>query len=522
MRKFLFCLSVGLCFIAQAQINSDSVIMTVAGKPIALDEFLFIAQKNGQLDFSDEKSVTEYIELFKNFKLKVADAVSLGLDKSKEFQSDIEEYEALLMDSYLTDKAAEEAFAKMIYDRGDYLLDVSHILFRLPQKALIKDTITIYEEALAVYNQLKKNGDIDTVGQKIGHESAGSIVYERIYSVQPMQTEKAFEDAIYSMREGDISLPVRTNYGYHIIRLNKRKPNLGSVRVAHIMFGFTEQTTREQKAKLFVDAQNILKQLRDGRDFTELAMINSTDESSRKDGGLLSVFTQGQMELPFEEAAFALVNPGDFSDIFETSQGYHILRLMERKSRPSFDSQKNNLISLMKKTDYNFELCRKADEKMRKDNKFNYFPEAYSELEKLCNDYFPSDRRFYEIGREKKNPLIEINGKKISQNEFIDYIQRFPYSSKNFAGDYLWEEFDFYVRDLLITETRNSIEIKYPEYNYLLQEYRDGTLLFEVSALKLWNKPVNEQKTLENEWIMELNKEYPVEINWGLLQKMTK
>lgn len=522
MRKFLFCLSVGLCLIAQAQINSDSVIMTVAGKPIALDEFLFIAQKNGQIDFSDEKSVAEYIELFKNFKLKVADAESLGLNKTKEFQSDIEAYEALLMDSYLTDKVAEEAFAKTIYERGNYLLDVSHILFRLPQKALIKDTVAVYEEALAVYNQLKNNNEIDVVGQKIGNENAGSIVYERIYNVQPMQTEKAFEDAIYSMREGDISLPIRTNYGYHIIRLNKRKPNLGSVRVAHIMLGFTEQTTKDQKTKLFADAENILKQLRDGRDFTELAMVNSTDENSRKNGGLLSAFVQGQMELPFEEAAFSLANPGDFSTIIETSQGYHILRLIERKSRPSFDSQKNNLISLLKRTDYNFELCKKADEKMREENNFNIFLEAYSELESLCNDNFPGDRTFYEIGREKKKPLIEINGKKIAQSEFVDYMQQYSYSSKTFASDYLWEEFNFYVRDLLIAETRKNIELKYPEHNYLLQEYRDGTLLFEVSSLKLWSKPVSEQKALENEWLLELNKKYPVEINWDLLQKMTK
>ena len=145
MKKLLISLGVFACVTVNAQIASDSVVMTVAGKQVPLSEFIFIAEKNGEVDLSSTKSVKSYVELFKNFKLKVAEAESLGIDQTSSFKSELDGYRAQLIDSYMSDKEGEKAAARAVYDRGDHSVELTHILFRLPEKTVSKDTVAVYQ-----------------------------------------------------------------------------------------------------------------------------------------------------------------------------------------------------------------------------------------------------------------------------------------------------------------------------------------------------------------------------------------
>ena len=143
MKKLLISLGVFACVTVNAQTASDSVVMTVAGKQVPLSEFIFIAEKNGEVDLSNTKSVKNYVELFKNFKLKVAEAESLGIDQTSSFKSELDGYRAQLIDSYMSDKEGEKAAARAVYDRGDHSVELTHILFRLPEKTVSKDTVAV-------------------------------------------------------------------------------------------------------------------------------------------------------------------------------------------------------------------------------------------------------------------------------------------------------------------------------------------------------------------------------------------
>lgn len=121
MKKLLISLGVFACVTVNAQTASDSVVMTVAGKQVPLSEFIFIAEKNGEVDLSNTKSVKNYVELFKNFKLKVAEAESLGIDQTSSFKSELDGYRAQLINSYMSDKEGEKAAARAVYDRGGSL-----------------------------------------------------------------------------------------------------------------------------------------------------------------------------------------------------------------------------------------------------------------------------------------------------------------------------------------------------------------------------------------------------------------
>lgn len=522
IKELLVLTGIFVCVIGKAQIPADSVVMTVAGKQIPLDEFVFIAQKNSEVDLSDRKSVDAYVELFKNFKLKVAEAESLGMDKTKSFRDELENYRTQLTSSYLSDKEGEEAAVRTVYDRYGEVLELSHILFRLPQKSLSKDTVAVYQEAMKAYERIAGGEDFATVGEELMKADKEHVGYEYVSSLLPMQTVKAFESVVYSMPVGSLSKPVRTTMGFHVIKLHSRKPNPGLLRVAHILIAFPKDSVANGEAQTLAQAEEVYEKAKAGADFAELAKNYSADSGTAKKGGELPVFGVGEMLKPFETAAFALNTPGEISRPVKTRFGYHIIKLVEKKGIPSFDTKKKSWSRQMAQGERNFEYYQAFDERMKQEYGYIFYPEAYAELQAICNECFPSDPAFYEKAKDMNKILFHLNGIDFPQNEFAYYIQRCPFSTKSYAGDFMQEVYDLFVRDIVTTAERKNLTMKHPEFNLLMQEYRDGILLFEISNKEVWSKPMEQQAKAEADWIAQLNQKYPVEINRKLVKKISK
>ena len=294
MKKLLISLGVFACVTVNAQTASDSVVMTVAGKQVPLSEFIFIAEKNGEVDLSNTKSVKNYVELFKNFKLKVAEAESLGIDQTSSFKSELDGYRAQLIDSYMSDKEGEKAAARAV--------ELTHILFRLPEKTVSKDTVAVYQEAMRVYERLQKGEDMETVGKALAEKDKEHVACEYVRCLLPMQSLKVFEDAAYSLPIGVVSEPVRTKLGFHLIKVHSRKPNPGRIHVAHILIAFPKDSAIQDSSAFLAKAQAIYKQVQEGADFGELAKEYSGDAASAKKEGVLPWFGVGEMVQPFEQA----------------------------------------------------------------------------------------------------------------------------------------------------------------------------------------------------------------------------
>ena len=522
MKKLLVLSLVFACLTGEARNLPDSVVMTVAGKQVPLAEFVFMAKKNGEVNLADRKSLENYVELYKNFKLKVADAEAAGLDKTKDFTDELEGYRAQLTSSYLSDKDGEEAAVRVEYDRLGEILELSHILFRLPAQTVSKDTVAVYEKALEAYERIKNGEDIAAVGSELSKEDPEQIGYEYTRCLLPMQTIKAFENAAYAMKPGELSMPVRTTLGFHLIKLISRKPNPGMRHVAHILIPFKQDSVTRSDSETLALAEEVYKKAQNGADFGELAQEYSTDGASARKGGELPWFGVGEMVEPFEKAAFAWTTPNELPQPIKTRFGYHIIKLLGKSGIPSFEEKKKTWSKIMAQGERNFEYYQAFDERLKKEYGYVFYPEAYKEMVALCNDNFPTDKEFYEKAKDMNKTLFHLADTDFPQSEFAYYIQRCPFSTKTYAGDFMQEVFDLFIRDIVTTAERKNLMTKHPEFTHLMQEYRDGILLFNISNQKVWSKPAAEQTTLEEEWVKQLAKEYPVTINWKLLKKLKK
>ncbi len=507
---------------AHANPAGDSVAMTVAGKAIGIDEFLFMANKNGETDLSDKKKLESFVELFEIYKLKVADAEAEGLDKTKSFKEELDKYKAQLTSDYLSDRLAEEKVLSDEYARLKEVLDLTHILFFLPQETVSKDTVAVYQQALDAYQRIRQGEDIMAVGADLMKKDSGHVGYEHVRSFYPMRTVKAFEDYVYQMPEGAVSMPIRTKLGFHVVKLNRRIPNPGRRQVSHILIPFGQDSVTRTEEETCKQAEEVYRMAVAGKDFAELAKQYSSDKGSAQKGGLLPVFGLGEMVAEFEQAAFALKNPGDISKPVKTRFGYHIIKLEKDLGIQPFDEVKKSWHRQMSQGEWNFALHKGFDDRMKKEYDFVFHPEAYAELEAICNDYFPTDPKFYEQAKSLDKELMRIDTVSFAQNDFAAYIPQYPFSVKTYAGDFMREVLDLCIHDILTNKERKNLERKHPEFGLLLNEYRDGTLLFTISNQKIWTKPAGEQAELEEAWIKELKGKYPVEINWEALRKAVK
>ena len=517
--KALFISSLLLAGTSVFGMNRDSVVMTVAGKPVSIDEFVFMAEKNGAVNLSDRKERDSFVELYKNFKLKVAEAEAEGLDKTKSFAEELDEYRSQLTADFLSDKEGEDAAVRVEFERMKEMVECSHILFRLPEQTLSRDTAAVYQQALEAYRRIQGGEDFVAVAKECVAQAPKKVAYEHVYRLHPMQTIKAFENQVFTMPVGSVSAPVRTKLGYHIIRLENRLPNPGKIKVAHILLAFPKNATAADTAKVKADAEQLYAELQAGADFAEKAKTLSADPKSAARGGMLPAFDPGTMVREFEDAAYKLKTPGELSQPVESRFGYHIIKLIEAPKQPDYAVEKKRLTRLMAQGERNFELYKAFDDKMKQEYGYEFYPEAYAELQALCNDYFPTDTAFYNRAREMKKPLFRLDGEVHLQDEFAYYIQRCPFSAKTYAGDFMQEVYDLFVRELATISERKNLKKKHPEFDLLMGEYRDGILLFEISNRRIWSKPMSEQKALDEAWIAELNEKYPVTINWEVLDK---
>ena len=506
--------------------KKDPVVMTVSGKDVLLSEFLYAAKKDNSVDFKNKKAVESYVELYKNFKLKVADAEAMQINEAPRFASEFENYALQLQASYLTDKRGEDSAMLVIYEREKVIPGLKEIYFSYPEdiyfsrKILTKDTAELYSKANAVYQRIKNGESFEEVGESLTNEpNARYVVREYVF---PLQLPRELEGIIFGMEPGDISGTLRSRFGFHLFKIDRKIPNPGKIRVAHLLTAYpSENPTDEEIAETRQRSEDIYQKAIVSDDFAQVVLEMSDDTVNAKRGGLLE-FGLGTTLEAIEKAGFALENIGDISKPFQSRYGYHILQLVDRIPEIPFEERQSDIYDSMRATDGIFDLYHTFVERMKERHGFVFYPEAYEELKRLADENHPLDSVFISRGMEMEKTLLRVDTIDFPQSNFVEYLRYNHLTPHAYSLDFMQDVFDFYVRDILTESEKRTLESDYPEFNMLLKEFYDGTLLFELANKRVWSKPEEDQEALEAEWIKELNEKYPVKINWKVIKKIKK
>ena len=486
MKKIVLTVVLGIFVIMTSAQN----VLTIGDENISLEEFKRVFYKNNHNAEVTKEYLEDYINLFVNFKLKVREAEELGLDTNPSFVSELEGYRKQLAKPYLKNNDFDnqmltEAYARMLKD-----VNASHILIALDDKANDNDTSIAYNKALEIrksiiegkvsFSEAAKihSDDNFSKGGNLGYFTVFMMVYD-------------FETAAYETPIGEISMPVRTKYGYHLVKVNDKRDAVGKVKVAHIMFKTGKGADKNKINEANEKINKVMDLLKNGEDFSDVAERFSEDRSTAVKGGSLPSFGVGKYDAQFEAIAFSLKNIGDISDPFLTDYGWHILKLIEKTPIAKFSDLESDLKRMIEKDSRNKLSQRSLYDKLRSTYKVNNKPEVYASFRKGAALNIAEGKFLF--SSVDNTLLLTIDGVAISIHDFSKYIIENQSVGSNIDQMYI----DFVNKRLLEYED-SKLEEKYPEYKALLKEYREGILLFDLTNQKVWTKAVEDSIGLQS------------------------
>lgn len=480
----------------------DRTLLEIDNEKIDADEFIHIFNKNANHDGKvTRKDVDEYMELFVNFKLKVHEGQAQGLDTSRSFRQEIAGYRKQLAQPYLSDKSVEDELIREAYDRMCYDVDVSHILITVNSNASPEDTLKAWNKINEVYKRAVKGESFSKLADTYSQDPSvaknhGDLGYCTVFGLV-----YDFETVMYNTKPGEVSAPFRTRYGYHILKVNDKRPSKGRYKVAHIMVVSPQDATPEQKQEAKATIENVYAQLKNGADFAEMADKYSADRRTAVKGGELGwINVGGRMIKEFEDAVFKLEKVGDISDIVKTSYGYHIIKLLEKEPIKPFEECKADLKS---KVSGNLRSYKGRDVVIANLRKEYGIKDMSKTVAPFYKKKYVTDSIFngtWKIDSTLKlnKVVFEIKDQKFTEKDFAKYLQKF--NTKQPPVDIKMLVLNGYKQfsdKCIIEYEEKHLEEKYPSFKYLMKEYHDGILLFALTNDAVWNKAIADSTGLE-------------------------
>lgn len=571
MKKILsLAISVAALFggLLNAQSN-DPVLMTVGNEKVTKSEFIKAYQKNSTLSEATEADLREYLHLYTDYRMKVQEAKSLQLDTAKAFQREWEAYKSQYAQQYLIDTEVSDQLMQETIDRARYHIRASHILVRIPKDATPKDTLAAYHKCMQIREKIMEGMNFneaaarfsedesarDFVNPQSGHLQRGNAGELGYFSV--LEMIYPFETAAYTTPVGQVSMPVRTQFGYHLVYVQDKIPAIAKLFVSQIFFrDTTALDSKVDHSGIMQKCAQVKQKFQQGISFDDLAAEYSEDMATKNNGGRMEPFAPNRRPGNYVNAAITL-KKGQISEPVPSMIGWHILRLDSViyttvndefeymiKNRLGRDSRsqksKASLVEKLKK-EYNYEeKGRKAAMKFFKKNlTVNNFQSKHIAIDSLS-------------GIEKLKPMCSFANQSLTARDFGKYLGRFQGAQLNTSLDnFLEQAFPGFVEERMLRYESTQLMTKYPEYRDVVNEVYDGLLIYEVNALKVWNAAIQDtvgaerfyeqiktqfptgdtlnpykpfkdvraivisqyQDKLEKEWVAELHKKYPVKLN---------
>ncbi len=500
----------------------DPVVIEVDGQKIRQSEFMkeFMTSvgdrlaNNPQTPLAEKRqALREYVDLFANFRAKVVDAHNMGLDTMESLRLELAKYRNELAAPYLIDSAILEGMLREAYERNHRSLHVAHIMVQVAPDAKPEDT-------LKALNHLKELRE-----RIVGGEDFYAVAYDEAQRLEPNPNRRKdegnlgyftafdmvypFENAAYALKVGEVSQPVRTRYGYHLLKLFDVVEMQGKCDVAHIWIGSLDSVAGRNTI------YSVYHQLQDGVDFDDAAR-QSDDRTTRDNGGRMMNAALNQLP-PEYLHVIADLKAGQYSEPFHTKYGWHIVKVIRKDTLPPYEAMvpyykqkmtrdsrgdasrkvfattcraKYGLVDLTK-TPVEQPVAKKRAKKAKEpvkmqaslDNIYRIVPRRVALGEWNYSDTLVKDIQ----------PLVRVMGKEYNSLDFARYINTHRKSYDLFDTVYYvnmrYEEFK---DSLAVVCADERLEEDYPEFAEVVDEYRRGLMIFSYNDKMVWSKAVQD------------------------------
>ena len=475
MKNFILLIffTTSLCF---TQNNSNDILFTIGDDSVNTKEFLRVYNKNLDLiTDNSQKDIDNYLQLYIDYKLKVLEAYDKKYDKKESYISDLNKYSTQLASNYLFDKNSQDSMLNEAYLRTKTEIKASHILIRIEEQDL--DTLDIYNKLIS-YREDFKNYDLSYLIKK--YHDGKNIFVEDLGYFSAFKMIYSFESKAYETKVGDISMPFRTRFGFHVLKVEDKRESLGEVNVGHIMLSKDNNNSQSKINSLY---DSIIR----GDNFESFAKKYSDDKNSSSVGGRLKPFTSGQLNsLPFEKAAFDLTEINEISKPIETKFGWHILKLYSKSKLSSFKEMESSLLKKVKNNSRSSVISNSFYKKLLNKYSINYDNDLTYFTDQLNGH---NSNNIWEIPStiNKKKILFKINDTTLNYLDFANYIVNTSLSNGSIYSS-VTDLYKDFINQSVMNYYKSNLLSENTEYRYIYNEYKEGLMLFDLMQNEVWNK----------------------------------
>lgn len=501
MKKIFFFLFLSMPLLIVAQ---NPVLLKIDNKnEVTLDEFKRIYLKNSIKDdeLLTQDAVEDYLNLFINFKLKVYEAMQLGMDKQSEFTNELKKYRDQLAEPYLVDQSYSEQLYREAYERMFKIIKASHILLQLPQSPTPEDTLTVYNKALELKKKLEDGEPFYLIALKYSQDPSSKTTLGQVGYFSSMRMVYPFENAAYNTPVGQYTNPVKTQFGYHIIHVTDKIDIQGPIDVSYIAVRSKREDLGKETNTALEKINAAYDSLSNGVSIERAVRLFTEDKSSLPNNGLIRKHEAGRMFPDFDSIAWRL-NENEFSKPFYSpyNNAWFIVYVNKKYDNPSYEEALDMIKRKIDRMPHSYMKSKSLATKLlgeykavRQTKAFDIAVDSLAEIHKRQQQYSK------EADEYMNQPILIIQDTfKIAQSEFMKFINaKIKLKIDNMKGlcETNWQEF---VERSIINYENQILHIKYPEFRYTVQEYHDGILLFNITDSLVWQKATSDTTGLKN------------------------
>jgi len=469
MKNHLFRILILFVLTSASAQKKDRVLFEINGDPTYVSEFTKLF--NSEANSLKEKNFEEDLQLMVDYKLKLKQSKIEGIDTSAAIKKELNKYKRDLAAPFLTDEETLEDLLQEAYYRTQNKIKASHILIACKGN----DTIEAYQKVKDLQAKIEGGSDFGALAVQYSDDKSAATNQGSLGYFTAFRMVYPFEDAAYKTPVGEVSSPVKTQFGYHLIKVEDLTASEGKVKVAHIMIAGLETI---KKSKI----DSVYNKLQLGEDFSALAKQFSDDHGSSTKGGVLIPFEKGNLPIEFENVAFAMSEPGSYSTPFKTQYGWHIIKFIQKEPIPPFETLKEELKKKILRDVRGSKPKKVAFAKMEAKNKVEVNILAKKVFEDKGVTNTPLD--------SLQDVLFTINGKPYRQAGFAEYL-------KNRRSKTPLAYFEAYKNEQLKEYVIQHLEDQNQEYKTILESYQNGLEIFELMKIHVWDVPAREPELVE-------------------------
>jgi peptidyl-prolyl cis-trans isomerase SurA len=479
----LFIFSFGLSNPSFSQ--KEDHLFTIEDEAFSTEEFLYAFNKNRQATSGSftEQELDDYFKLYVNFRLKVKEAKKLGYDKKPAFVEEMAGYKKQLAKPYLTENLINEELVREAYSRTLEEVEASHILIEIPANASPEDTLKAYNLLLDIKKRVGNGESFATLAKQYSQDPSAAQNSGYLGYFGAFQMVYPFENAAFKTAAGKVSDPIKTSFGYHIVYVHAKRKALGSIKLAHVFFKMNADSTLAHTRAAEVKAK-----LDRGEDWDSLVAQYSDETSNKNKGGELPWLTFRQLPTSFYTAASGLDKPGDISNPLKAQNGWHIIKLVEKKPVPPLEEVRAMIESRISGDDRSSSRNDQTVDSLISRLNVKIFVEPKRAAFSLIDGRITEGNWSYDAGgSELKKVLLSAADAQLTTEDFFRHVEiNQKKGSKLTAEKYADELWNSFLLEKLEGIELQQLYATNSAYRFLYNEYFDGTLLFEVMNEKVW------------------------------------